>query len=85
MPRPQRLVAAGDSDAAREIISRAAWHHQQGNSRVGQRRQHPVHRAVAAKNNGHVRQVVRLQRIAPEDVDARIAESIHDVSLQIGM
>ena len=42
-----------------------------------------MHRAVAAKDHGHVGQIVGLQGVAAEHVDPRVAEGLHNVGFYI--
>ncbi len=44
-----------------------------------------MHRAVAAKHHGHVRQIVGLQRVAAKHVDPCVAEGLHNVRFHIRM
>jgi hypothetical protein len=44
-----------------------------------------MHRAVAAKDNGHVGQVANLQRVAAEQFYPRVAEGLHDLLFHIRM
>ncbi len=44
-----------------------------------------MYRAVAAKDHGHIGQVVGLQRAAAKHSDARVAEGLHDVRFHVRM
>ena len=84
-PGVQRRVRIRNAQAARQVVGAARGNHQQRRPGVSQRRQNAMHRAVAAKHHGHVRQIVGLQRVAAKHIDPRVAERLHNVGFYVGV